>query len=310
MDTCDISRYDGLAKMSVDSFKNFHPDIDLHYVNNDNWGEYYEKYYKTYDLYNFIGIVRWCLAYDLMVKFKYDKIILLGCDTITCSRLDEFINNNEDDVLATLNYWIHESTEYWSTPITEVTLPNGNKEIDHLNINADVVCFNNPDALKKVIDLSIEHFTHFGEQGALNELAWVDKSYTVKIVDSPYPLSKVSYNCRAKGVPRCDMIEKGVLKNCWPHNIHGFPHEWLVSQNLLDNLPSPIKSWYVKDNKLFTHDHKQIKVFHFVEGLGGRSIEKFNEFIDDFKNHWFNEETIKFFQEQCKCTQFFKKSND
>lgn len=306
MDDYSISRYDELARCAVDSFKKYHPDIDIHYVNDSNWEEYYKTYYKTYDLYNFIGIVRWCLAYDLMVKENYDKMIMLGCDTITCSRLDEFIDDNETDILATLNYWIHESTEFWKTPIIEVTLPNGSKVIEHLNINADVVCFNNSDALKKTIDLAIEHFTHFGEQGALNELAWVDKSYNIKIVDSPYPLSKVSYNCRSKGVPRTDMIEKGKIINCYPKNVHGLPPQWLIERNLIDGNDSPIKSWYVKDKKLFTHDHKQIKVFHFVEGLGGRPIEKFNELIDDFKYHWFNKDTIEFFKEECNCNVFFK----
>ena len=236
------------------------------------------------------------LQKPIMKKHKYEKVIILGSDTIVCGRLDEFLDNDTTPVLASLNYWIHESTEHWSSPTIQVELPDGSKELDHLNINADVVCFNSSDALLKVITLSIEHYGYFSIQG--------------KIVDSPYPLSKVSYNVRVKGVPRTDMIGKGVLKNCYPHNIHGFPYEWLVNQNLLDGQPSPIKSWYVKEDKLYTHDHKQIKVFHFVEGIGGRPIEKFNELINDFKNHWFNDDTIKFFQEQCKCTQFFKKSND
>jgi hypothetical protein len=214
--------------------------------------------------------------------------------------MDEFLDN-DDDVLATLNYYIQESTDYWKTPVIEVDTPKG-RVIEHLNINADVVCFNNSKALKKVIELSMEHFTHFSEQGGLNELAWVDKSFSVKVVDSPYVLSDVSYNCRAKGVPRCDMIQKGLIVNA---NMHGFPYEWLAERNLINGKPSPIKSWYVKDNKLFTHDHKQIKVFHFVEGLGGRPVEKFNELIDDFKYNWFNKETVKFFQDTCNCKEFF-----
>ena len=137
--------------------------------------------------------------------------------------------------------------------------------MDHLNINADVACFNSSEALKKVIELSIEHYTHFSIQGGMNELAWSDKSYDVK----------VSYNCRSKGVFGTDMIVKGKLAKHGP----------------LDGQPSPILKWYVKDNKLFTSNHKQIKVFHFVEGLGGRSNDKFYELLDDFKTTWFNQET-------------------
>ena len=285
MNNLDQSRYNELAQCAVNSFKKFHPDIELHYVTDDNFGEYYDTYFKSYNLNDNIGIVKYMLAYDLMLQNKYDKIIVLGCDTITCDRMDEFINNNED-VLATLNYPCQESTDYWVTPYFEVS-PG---VYDHGNINADVVCFNNPDALKKFIELSIEHYTHYSEQGGLNELAWIDKSYSVKIVDFPYPTSPVVYNARSKGVFGTNMIVNGVLTK------HGPP---------LDGTPSPLKRFYVKNNNLYTGDHKQIKCFHFVEGLGGRSDEEFNAIINDFKYKWFNEDTIKYFKEQCGCSEFF-----
>lgn len=284
MNDYNQSRYDQLAKCAINSFTKFHPEIELHYVNDSNFLEYYEKYFKSYDLINHVGIVRYMLAYDLMLQNKYDKLIVLGCDVIVCSTLDEFINSNED-VLATLNYPCQESTEYWTTPYFEIA-PG---VYDHGNINADVVCFNNPEALKKVINLSVEHFTHFGEQGALNELAWIDKSCSVKIVDFPYPTSPVVYNARSKGVFGTNMIKKGVLAKHGP----------------LDGQPSPLKYFYVKDKKLFTRDHKQIKCFHFVEGLGGRSDKEFNEIMDDFRYYWFNQETINFFKEECGCLEFF-----
>ena len=90
----DQSRYDGLAQCSVNSFKKFHPEIELHYINDSNLSEYHEKYFKSFDLVDHIGIVRYMLAYDMMLQNNYDKIIVLGCDTITCARMDEFINNN------------------------------------------------------------------------------------------------------------------------------------------------------------------------------------------------------------------------
>jgi len=281
----DQARYNELAQCSLNSFKKFHPDVELHYVNDFNLSEYHEKYFKSFELVDHIGIVRYMLAYDMMLQEKYDKMIVLGCDTITCARMDEFIDNNED-ILATLNYPCQESTDYWTTPYFEIA-PG---VYDHGNINADVVCFNNPEALKKVIDLSIEHFTYFGEQGALNELAWVDKSYSVKIVDFPYPTSPVVYNARSKGVFGTNMIVNGVLAK------HGPP---------LDGTPSPLKRFYVKGDKLYTGDNKQIKCFHFVEGLGGRSDEEFDAIMKDFKYKWFNADTIKFFKEQCGCSEFF-----
>jgi hypothetical protein len=284
MDGLDQSRYDSLAKCALNSFKKFHPKIDIHYVNDTNFYEYYEQGFDTFPLVNNIGIVKFIIAYDLMIKKGYNKIIILGCDTITCSPLDEFLNDSTD-VLATLNYPCQESTEYWVTPIIETF--NGNHE--HANINADVVCFNNPDALKKVIELSLIHDTHFSEQGGLNELAWVDKSYPVKIVDFPYSTSQVVYNARSKGVFGTDMIHKGLL----------------IKHGHLDGQPSPVRKFYVKDKKLYTQDHKQIKVWHYVEGLGGRSDEQFYELLNDFKTNWFNQETLQFFREECGCNEFF-----
>jgi len=260
--------------------------------------EYFEYAPETF-------LMQYIYAYEIMRKYNYEKVIILGSDTIVCNRMDEFMDNDTTPVLATSNYYIHEETEYWSAPIIQITLPDGSTEIEHLNINADVVCFNSHEALKKVIELSIEHYGYFSIQGGLNELAWADKSYEVGVVDLPYSLSNVAYNVRSKGVPRTNMIKEGLLANCWPHNVHGFPHEWLAKRDLIDGKPSPIRKWYVKDGKLFTHEHKQIKCFHFVEGIGGRPLEDFMTYINDFKTNWFNEDTIKYFKEICNCTEFF-----
>jgi hypothetical protein len=299
-------RYDELVTNVKNSFLSFNGnECDYYQIDHTNQ-EKYNGELKYYDYAPETFLMQYIYAYEIMLKHNYEKVIILGSDTIVCGRLDEFLDNDTTPVLATLNYWIQESTDHWVTPIINVTLPDGSTVIEHENINADVVCFNSHEALNKVIQLSIEHYTHFSIQGGLNELAWNDKSFEVDVVDSPYPLSKVSYNCRSKGVPRTNMIEKGKIINCYPRNMHGFPPQWLMERNLIDGNDTPMKSWYVKDGKLFTHDHKQIKVFHFVEGIGGRPIEKFNELINDFKYHWFNKETIKFFKESCNCNIFFK----
>ena len=283
-------RYDELAKNVKNSFLKFNGEEcnyhQIDYTNQEEYNsmlEYYEFAPETF-------LMQFIYAYEVMKKYNYEKIIVLGTDTIVCNRLDEFLDDNTTPVLASLNYPNQDGTEHWVTPIFEVTLPDGNIVRDQMNINADVTCFNSADALKKVIDLSIEHYCHFSIQGGLNELAFVDKSYEVKIVDAPYPTSKVVYNARSKGVFGTDMIKKGVLNKCGPQ---------------YDGQPSPIRYWYVNDNKLYTHDHKQIKCFHFVEGLGGRPIEAFNELINDFKTNWFNDDTVKFFKEQCGCAEFF-----
>jgi hypothetical protein len=46
----------------------------------------------------------------------------------------------------------------------------------------------------------------------------------------------------------------------------------------------PTSEYYVKDNKLFTKDHKQIKVFHYAEALGVKTPEEYKETLDEIKN--------------------------
>jgi hypothetical protein len=283
-------RYDELAKNVKNSFLKYNgEECDYHQINYTNQEEY-NKLLEYYEFAPETFLMQFIYAYEIMKKHNYEKVIVLGTDTIVCSRLDEFLDDNITPVIASLNYPNQDGTEYWTTPVVQVTLPDGNVVMDHMNINADVTCFNSADALKKVIDLSIEHYCHFSIQGGLNELAFTDKSYKVKIVDSPYPTSEVVYNARSKGVFGTDMIRKGVLAKYGPQ---------------YDGQPSPIKYWYVNNNKLYTHDHKQIKCFHFVEGLGGRPIESFKELINDFKTNWFNKDTINFFKEKCGCAEFF-----
>lgn len=275
-------RYDELAKCAIDSFSKWNPEVDIHiidYTNKKQWDSEL-KYYEAGDE---LFIMQYIYAYEIMKQYDYDKIISLGCDTITCARLDEFLDDNTTDILCTLNYPKPEGTEYWQNPIETFGSYAEEKYQDTPNINADVVCFNNSDALKKVIDLSIEHYTYFSIQGGLNELYSNPESnpgFSMKIVDYPYKGSGVVYNARSKGV-------------MFTNQISGNPN-------------SPVKQFKVIDNELFTQDYKQIKVWHYIEGLGGRPREKFDELINDFKTSWFNEETKKFFNEQCNCKNFFK----
>lgn len=300
-------RYDGLVSNVRNSFLKFNgEEADYYQIDYTNQEEY-NKLLQYYEYAPETFLMQYIYAYEIMKKYNYEKVIILGSDTIVCSRLDEFLDNDTTPVLASLNYYIQESTDTWITPKILVELPDGSKIEEHLNLNADVICFNSAEALAKVIQISIENYTHFSIQGGLNQLAWIDKSFDVQVVDAPYPLSKVVYNARSKGVPRLDMINKGVIMNCWPHNVHGFDPQWLQERGLIDGKLSPMHKWYVEDSKLYTHDGKQIKCFHFVEGLGGRPLEKFNELLDDFRTNWFNKETIEFFKQECNCTEFFNK---
>lgn len=270
------SRYNELAQVAINSFKNWNPKVDVIIINEQNKVEWDSKLVH-YEVGDELFIMQYIYAHHLMAEMGYTKVISLGCDTITCGRLDEFLDDNKTDILCSLNYAKPEGTEYWQNPVE--TFPGGVH--DTPNINADVVCFNNEAALRKVIDLSIYHYTYFSIQGGLNELYCnpVPNGFSIKIVDYPYHLSKVVYNARSKGV--------------------------MFTNQITGNPNSPVKRFKVEKNKLYTHDDKQIKVFHYIEGIGGRPLEDFKRLINEFKHEWFNEETKEFFRTYCGGGEFF-----
>ena len=265
------SRYAKLAECAVRSFQKFHPTVQLHYVNEQNLAEYIDP-----EVLNNIpvGIVKFMVAQQVALRarsngHKQIKLIVLGADTITCSRLDEFLDEDRYDILATLDYPYQLVSGNIKSPDSET------------HLNADVVCFNNMAALMDVIRAASNHPVYF-EQGGLNEVAWSKYSrYSVNIVDN-YQTEKVVYNARAKG------------------NIYAGPGQkpWRPY----------IQKFQVRDGKLFTWDNKQIKVWHYCEGFGVTSQEEFVNLINGWINNMFNEETKRFFTEVCDTGSFFTQS--
>ena len=164
-------RYEKIGKIAVDSFKNFHPDVHLHVVDDVSREEY--NCAKFFDVYGG-GIHKYMLAYEIMAKNKYDKMIIVGADTITCARLDEFMNDDESDTIVTLDYpyqfigvstvngelvpilsplWVKNekaNTHEWSSsPIGRLDL-SSYTFVEHHHYNADVICFNNSNCLSDV----------------------------------------------------------------------------------------------------------------------------------------------------------------
>lgn len=271
----DNIKYDKLHQCAIKSFCKFHEDVLVFSIQ------------KTSNIISLLsnklngtpaGIQKFLIADFLFSEHKLDKIIILGADTITCDRLDEFINDNENDILTSLDY------PYQLITANRTILSSNIKE-NH--VNADVVCFNNKESLKSVIKTCFEIRTEYFEQAALNYICNISKQYKTKIVDGNYNDSGIVYNVRAKG----NLCAKTDTK------------PWAKYTN----------KFHVKDNKLFTGTHenvnkeKQIKVWHYCEGLGNLSNSKFTEIINYWINEGFNAETKNFFSEQCDCEDFFKK---
>jgi hypothetical protein len=155
-----------------------------------------------------------------------------------------------------------------------------------------VVCFNNLYAAEMLYNKSIEFWTGHAEQGGMNYLYQNQDSLNIKvsIVDFPYNKANSLYNVRSKG-SACggDQMRQGKLYS----GNYKDPNSRVIGDVY------PTSTYQVRDNKLFTPDNKQIKVFHYAEALGVKTKEEYNEAIYEMKNIWFNKETKKFLIEEC-----------
>jgi len=89
-------------------------------------------------------------------------MIVLGADTITTSRLDEFIDDDEHDIIASLDY------PYTGHKFRMTEKMNLLAKKDFIHVNADVVCFNNIHAIEDTMKFGTSG--PYYEQGGLNRM--------------------------------------------------------------------------------------------------------------------------------------------
>ena len=270
--------YEKMAKVAHDSFVKWHKDeVECNLITPDHLDETFNNHQD--------GVQKFEYALAVWEQGDYDKLIVLGADTITCARLDEFLDNDEDDVLATLDYPYNPFLEH--TVLSDKAKKLA--EQDEIHVNADVVCFNNKKALTDIVTLATNASYHplatvFYEQGALNHIIQAGyNDYTFDIVDHPYHDSSVVYNARVKG------------------NICAQPGEKPWGKYT--------KLFYIENNKLFTNDNtdnKQIKVFHYCDGFGCLPDTVATELMNRWIFEWFNEDTKQFFKEHCNAGNYFE----
>jgi len=105
--------------------------------------------------------------------------------------------------------------------------------------------------------------------------------------DNTYENSDVVYNARAKG----NLIAATGTKPFFQYTY----------------------KFEVRDSKLFIPENsqavpakeKQLKVFHYCDGLGNLNISTQIGLMNDWFSKGFNEDTKKFFKEECDCGDFF-----
>jgi hypothetical protein len=285
---------DFFASNAINSFKKWHPDIDIHHITNDNFNTYLADLNIT-EYYDAVGLIRIYIIKELLSQKGYDKIIMLGLDTFTCSYLDEFINNNEDDLICSSGPpYSFFKTDYWAPKVVKFEYDNNiYNDVDF--INADVACFNNSKIADLLIKKSIEFWTNHSEQGGMNYLYQNQELLNIKvsIVDFPYIKTKSLYNVRSKG-------EASGGNQMYDGRLYSGNYKDTNSIVIGDTYPT--STYYVKDDKLYTNDHKQIKVFHYAEALGAKTKDEYNKTLDEIKHMWFNKETKEFLKLKCNCT--------
>jgi hypothetical protein len=254
-------------KNSESSFKKWHPDIDVIILND----ELLKPYDTTSQFYSF-GLARFLFIRDLFKTQDYTKVISLGSDTITCSRLDEFLQDNQTPMLCALDYKNKFPLDMYPDDMKPFFSPN-HGIIEWPTINSDVTCINKSTVIDEIEKVCHQIKNH--EQTAMNRL-YTEKPGLIKIVDFPYEFSRVVYNNRAKGVLGSNCIKKGKLHFGFDGNQIG---EF-----------SPIFVWKPIGDRLFNQDGKHVKVFHFC-----------TQDESDPTKEWFNPETIQFFVDYCAC---------
>ena len=420
-------KYSFLGQNAVNSFSNFHPDVDLYVLNNITIDDFLYKKAKQYP----DPIKAYVACHFLMNKMGYEKAIKVGGDTITCDRLDAFLDDMDTTVdqrvpiLATLDFWgyqpylyaVNDNVEHFAgprafvekdnlqliptrvcgyadnldqdegfvkemnltveskrfevyesllkeVPITGMiscpsleTIPkiknflnkyfrfneeeyeemykNKNLALDSMGLNADIICFNNPESLLKIIKI----FTIYVNIHNMNT-TYINlfEKFRLMCYDLPYERRKEIYSA-IEGKNLYGTLEEktNFINNLW-NNIASFHFYWeqgaLNIYNFLygkDNIKivditnetsecynvrgfgtasqknktKYLKDFYIKDNKLYNHCDRQIKIFHYCANIGAneelKNSNNVKEALDEIFHSLFSKDVISFLKKQCKC---------
>ena len=206
--------YRKIGECAVNSFKKFHPDVTLHLIDEKNIDTFECNKSCSQQIRDHFGIFRYAIAAEIMEEHKYDKLIILGADTITCGRMSEFLENDGDDVSLTSDYgyqpvYIYQNKNrdkihylyppilclcedpkggpplghYYFGHITELEDYSVRfkehtgytlRMIDYLHASPEVCCFHNLDALKDVYKCTLNYWESFHE----HKKSLIDNSYS------------------------------------------------------------------------------------------------------------------------------------
>jgi hypothetical protein len=244
-------RYPFWAENSVNSFKKWHPDIDV-IVDDGFKNDWILYYFKT---------IR-----SLFEK-GYDKVICLNADTISCARFDELLAD-PSDIVGALDFPMDPA----GYPYNIHTYIFQHNHVECKNINAGVLCFNNLNVINDLIQLSHDKPELKHEQGVIQYFMDIHPD-KVKVIDFPYVFSRFVYNTRGLGTIGTGCMRDGKL-------YFGFDGPCIG-----DVIPMSI--WSVRNNRLYNHLGKYVKMIHLANDYKDPNLKEwFNaETIEFFETH-------------------------
>jgi hypothetical protein len=145
---------------AINSFKFFHPDINLIHYSNEEIKDIIEKYNleKVEINLRFVGPL---ILKEVWEKENPDLLIKIGNDTLTLGRFDEILNNRYD-VAAGRN-----DTNLINNKDERINRPDEIKEIPNNEwVNADLIAIRNKNFLDEYVNLTLDYA--FGRKMAIN----------------------------------------------------------------------------------------------------------------------------------------------
>ena len=145
--------WDMLYKNCLESFKKWHPDIELRVFGDEHYtgGDIEEIDGHTASLWRFTECRK-------LFDEGYTKVIMIGLDTFTCARWDDLLNDNVTPVITTLSGPYAFSAD--KIQLRYVMLQH-HGWYEHMYIGSDLVCYNSKTALDELISLQNQNKIHY-----------------------------------------------------------------------------------------------------------------------------------------------------
>jgi len=225
--------------------------------------------------------------------------------------------------------------KYFNEEKYEEMYKNKNIAVDSMNLNADIICFNNIETLSEIIRMfTVYYHIHDTDMSYVNcyrafSIMCHDLSTDRKQRIHSILTGQTNYGTQQQ--------KENFLEQEW-RTINTFHFYWeqgaLNIYNFLygdDKIKivdvtnetnecynvrgygtanqktktKGLKDFYIKDDKLYNQHDRQIKILHYCDSIGANenlnSAEKVKKFLDEKFHSLFSKDVISFLKKECKC---------